>query len=287
MNLFAMKASYPLDDLTLQEMNTLISNSEYPAHVDLYEVMQFARLQDATCNGFLVLAYDDDVDQLIGAVNAYDLFGMNAFEWSMVVHPDYRNIGIEEVLIEGLKHGLNERESTGEMAAIVSIAKYNALLEEQGYEYNSSKYQMAAKPAKLVDETITVIPFEQAHLPQLQQIFAEGFGDLPEETAEMAALMEEEESSQLWMVLRDKAVVGTFTTAVVADDVWLTSVATKEQFRNQGIALSMLNWVKNYTCEKNFSSIAVEVESDNPAAVQLYKKSGFNITTQIDYFVVK
>lgn len=287
MNLFAMKASYPLDELTKQEMMDLVVKNQQRDELDYYKLMHGEHWSDLETRGFFVLAYDEDEDALIGAISARDTLGLNAFEWSVLVDSDYRTIGIEEVLIEGLKHGLNERQASGEMAAVFAQQNLDTLLRDVGYQYSSTKLVMQALPEKQKQQMFEVTPYEKIDLPSLQTLMADGFQDLPEETEEFIELIQQESATQVWMVRQTDTVVATLTTAIVDEDIWITAFTTAKDFRNQGIALSLLNWVKNYASEQNLASILLEVELENVGAHALYDKAGFVNKEQQDYYIVK
>lgn len=285
MNLFAMKASYPLDELTAKELQALVTINGEKDQLDYNRIMDEEKWMNIETRGFFILAYDDDEDMLIGAINAVDNLGLNAFEWSILVDVDYRNIGIEEVLIEGLKHGLDERQAAGEMAVVFSQQELNPLLSSTGYQHNGSKIVMKADAQIQTTDAIQVMPYEAEDLTILQQLMADGFQDLPEETEEFIELISDEQSSQVWMVRQEGQIVATLTTAVVEQDIWVTAFTTATAFRKRGIALSLLNWVKNYAAENKLARVLLEVESDNPSAFALYEKADFENIEQQDYYI--
>lgn len=286
MNLFAMKATYPIDNLTIKELKSLCHKCQLADALQYDSLLREENWSDANTRGFFVLAYDDDENSLIGVVNAFDTLGLNAFEWSIAVDPAYRNIGIEQVLIEGLKHGLDERQAVGEMVAVFPQQQLEGLLKENDYVYSSAKILMQAIPMPSQTEAIQVMPYRQQDLAELQKMMADGFGDMPEETAEFVQLIEDEESSRVWIVRQGNATVATITTALEGRTLWITAFTTALKYREQGIALELLNWAKNYASEKEFTALALEVETDNPKAVSLYTKAGFVNKEQIDYYIV-
>lgn len=286
MNLFAMKASYPLDSLTINELKSLCHKSQLQDALAYERILNEKSWSDADSRGFFVLAYDDDENILIGVINAFDTLGLNAFEWSLVVDPDYRNIGIEQVLIEGLKHGLAEREAAGEMAAVYPQQNLTSILNEMGYAYNSTKIMMQALPIYSEVKNLTVAPFEEQDLAAFQAMMADGFGDLPEETEEFIQLIEEDEFSRVWIVRREEEVVATITTAFEGRRMWITAFTTAALARQQGVAKELLQWAKNYASERNFTHILLEVETENPTALSLYTSAGFVNKEQIDYYLV-
>lgn len=287
MNLFAMKISYPLDAETMQELQGLLKTCQLHDAVEYGEIMHETHWNQLSSGSFFVVIYDEDKDLLVGALSAFDLLGMNAYEWSLLVNPTYRSIGIEEGLMDGLNHGLKERNASGEMAVLLKNDDMTELLLEQGYEYSSSKIEMRALPEISTVDQILVRPYESTDFSELSVMMEDGFGDLNEETAEMVELIDEEESSLIWMVECNSNIVGTMTTAIEGKAIWITAFTTAAAYRQQGIALALLKWVKDYAAKNEFSALLLEVETDNPAALSLYHKAGFVNKKQFDYYVTK
>ena len=62
------------------------------------------------------------------------------------------------------------------------------------------------------------------------------------------------------------------------DDVHITNIVTRKTCRNKGIAIKMLeSLIELAKQEKDITSITLEVNSNNIAAKNLYKKFGFNV----------
>lgn len=287
MNLFAMKATYPLDELTYTELTDLMKKSQLQDAIVYDDIMHKAHWKNFESKGFFILAYDEDEDLLIGALNATDPIGLNTFEWSLVVDPKYREMGLEDVLIEGLKHSLEERQAAGEMAVVYPQQKLDTILEENNYSYSSSKIQMQALPIIEDVEDVEIVPYEETNLAILQKLMADGFGDLLEETADFVQMIKEEQQSAVWMVKQDDQIVATLTTAIEGSSLWLNAFTTAIEFRNKGIATSVLKWLKNYASEQQLKAVLLEVETENPQAISLYQKAGFVNIEQINYYVTK
>ncbi|MGL5290574.1 MAG: ribosomal protein S18-alanine N-acetyltransferase, partial [Vibrionaceae bacterium] len=55
----------------------------------------------------------------------------------------------------------------------------------------------------------------------------------------------------------------------------LYSIAVDKEFKNQGIATSLLNQCETYAVEQGYITMRLEVREDNADAIALYKKRGF------------
>ena len=107
MNFSAITVSYPIDQETYEELSRLCENAEQIDLKSYRSVLNLAIAKSPNTRGFFVLVYDDEKNQLVGAASAVDLIGLNTYEWSIVVDPMYRKIGIGLTIYNVLKEGLS------------------------------------------------------------------------------------------------------------------------------------------------------------------------------------
>lgn len=74
----------------------------------------------------------------------------------------------------------------------------------------------------------------------------------------------------------DDEIVG-FILVQITDEINITSLAVKKEFRNLGVGTKLLNWLENFTLSKNIDTISLEVNSKNITAYLLYEKFGFTV----------
>lgn len=280
-----MKASFPIDELTIKEMMDIIQKTKEQYHQDISQLTNCNDWGNYKNIGFVILAYSEE-DQLLGFIVANDLFGLNTYEWTVVVHPEYRRMGIGTVLVDGLKNALNERGATGDMAVSFADEVGHQFLHQQGYEYNSSEATLQAPSEKSeVSNLIDVRFFKEEDTNKLIQLMHDGFGDLPEETEELISLNTTTKGRSLYMVERNQEIVGTVSLVENETGIWITALTVDPIIRGQGIGSSILQWVKNYAYTSDQNKVLLEVEIDNNSAISVYKKAGFTPINQIDYFV--
>lgn len=87
------------------------------------------------------------------------------------------------------------------------------------------------------------------------------------------------ENYKFMLAKLDNEIVG-FILIQITDEINITSIAVKKEFRNLGIATSLLNWLENFAKSKNISTISLEVNSKNITAYLLYEKTGFKLRRQ-------
>ena len=74
----------------------------------------------------------------------------------------------------------------------------------------------------------------------------------------------------------DDEIVG-FILIQITDEINITSLAVKKEFRNLGVGTKLLNWLENFALSKNIDTISLEVNSKNITAYLLYEKFGFTV----------
>lgn len=279
-----MKVSFPIDDLTIIEMRDLIQNANDQDHLDISLLMNSSDWKNYQNIGFAVLAYSEQ-DQLLGFLVANDLFGLNTFEWSVVVHPEFRRMGIGSALVEGLNGALKERGAAGDMALSFADEAGHHFLNHQGFEYNSSEATLQVTSEKRdLSHEISIRPFKEEDKEHLIGLMHDGFGDMPYETEELISLNTTKLGRTLYMVERNQQIVATVSLVENEIGVWITAFTVDQSLRGQGIGSYILQWTKNYAYTIHQQKVLLEVEIDNTNAISVYKKAGFTPMNQIDYF---
>jgi len=122
MNISVMTVSFPLDGETLNELKLLCEEATTNDYRVYETAIGLPMASSFETKGFMVLAYEDDKDVLVGAASAIDLMGLHTYEWSLVVTPAYRQKGIGTALVDVLQAGLEERGAEGQLAVVIDGA---------------------------------------------------------------------------------------------------------------------------------------------------------------------
>ena len=75
----------------------------------------------------------------------------------------------------------------------------------------------------------------------------------------------------------DGKVVGFYISSHVMDEAEIFTIAVDSDFQKKGIATSLLNHLVKTSLSKNIKEIWLEVSTKNTAAINLYKKFGFEV----------
>lgn len=287
MKFSAITVSYPIDQETYEELNQLCKNAEQIDLKSYRSVLNLAMAKNPVTRGFFVLVYDDDQNQLAGAASAVDLMGLNTYEWSIVVDPMYREIGIGLTIYNVLKEGLSMRGSDGDLALAVDGGHFGEqFLQSHGYVYSFSEATLEAKAIVANEQfTFTMRPYQQKDTKALCETFSQGFGDTVEESLQLIEFNSTTEGICLWVAERDGEVVGTVTTRQEGDGHWVTALAVHQSFEGQGIGSEILRWVKDYVVRSGGRVVLLDVEIENARALAIYERNGFMISSQIHYYV--
>ena len=75
--------------------------------------------------------------------------------------------------------------------------------------------------------------------------------------------------------IMDNVITGFCSAIIVENEMQITSVRVKANYRNKKIATKMLFYLFDIACKKNVLSCILEVRENNIPAINLYKKFGF------------
>lgn len=78
-----------------------------------------------------------------------------------------------------------------------------------------------------------------------------------------------------WVALRGGKVAGYLITQWVLDEIHILNIAVRSDFRRQGVAAELLNFLFQRGAGKRIKSVYLEVRESNEAARTLYAKFGF------------
>ena len=111
------------------------------------------------------------------------------------------------------------------------------------------------------------------HLKEVYEISTQQFGS---ESWTMEQFRDSiQDDNYICVALLYRAKVVSYVIAIqTLDDINILSVATKEEFKKQGLATQLINWYKELSLAVE-KTLSLEVKSQNTPALNLYTKLGF------------
>lgn len=286
MNFSFMTVSFPVDRETYSEMKALCEEVHHADKVHYESILNLPTAQNSEVSGFFVLVYNDEDDRLVGLASAIDLLGLNTFEWSIIVSPMYRRIGIGDAIYHVLREGLEVRGAEGELALMMEgVESGLVFLEKHGYVYSFSEATLEARAEQSESHPgLKIRPFAAKDTESLVDIFSEAFGDLREEALELIHFNTHTEGLVLWVAEEDGNIIGTVTTRKEGEAQWITAFAVHPDAGGRGIGTAILCFVKQLAFQNGEKHVLLDVELENDRALAVYKKAGFSKAAQVDYF---
>ncbi len=83
--------------------------------------------------------------------------------------------------------------------------------------------------------------------------------------------------SRLWVIEYNSELVGYSVVWIIKDEAYIANIAVAPSFRRKGLASFLIRHIMNEAQNLGCSSIVLEVKRSNIAAINLYKKMGFEI----------
>lgn len=276
MDISVMTVSIPVDMETLEEMEVLI---EEAAHVDLIDynhLLSTKELTDYFLKGFVILAYSDESDQLVGVLTAIDRLATLDYEWSAVVLPSARKLGIGGKMLQELDRNLQIRGVSRDIALVADVAKAGQyMLTTRGYSYELSEMTMVANADSIQGNSPYEITCFVNEEEELIEVLKNAFGDSEEEAKEMIAFNLQTPNRKLMLAKEAGKVLGTATIVENEDQLWITGLAVHKEAQGKGVATALLSWCKHEAYKAGITSVFLDVETDNDIAFSIYEKQGF------------
>ena len=270
-------ASFPLDAETAGEMEQLIDGEPEECRT----LLQNELWQKPFAKGFAVLAYTDS-GELVACAAAADLVGVNHYEWSAFVTPDYRRLGLATALADGVRHSLEQRGAESELAAFTENEASDAWLMGLGYNrsFQELQFEAAPLPAYELSEGVEIIPYEEKHLDELAALLHAAFDEsvLPVLEHNLA-----DPERQIYVMRQNGKLIATATMSMEDRALWLTALAVSPDTQRSGYGQIFLHWARHIAHEKKLERVLIEVETEN-RTWPVYEKAGFSKLYTISYW---
>ena len=92
--------------------------------------------------------------------------------------------------------------------------------------------------------------------------------------------------SGFWVVFCERQLIGYSHIDLTPDLAWIARVAVGPNYRNRGIGNMLMEAMLKYCRKVNRTTVILYVQQDNPAALHLYEKHGFQISAESFQYIV-
>nr|WP_275297785.1 GNAT family N-acetyltransferase [Clostridium sp. YIM B02551] len=233
----------------------------------------------------IFLAYENN--QLVSLINIFVPTRHEA-ELSAYTHPDYRNRGyfrelLTSVTSELKKYKVKRILFTCEAQCLVAKdlikklgAKYAFTEYSLSYDFNHTENKILSS-MKLSSPTIDDIPI----LISLgEDIFDENY----EESKSIATKVFNAEDREQFLAEVDGKYIGMCSVRFENNEAMINGLGISPIYQGEGYGKDLVYSILNELIKRNIEKIAIEVDSDNDKAFNLYQKCGFKIETAFEYY---
>lgn len=280
MDITIFPVSFPIDSETEKEIQAFLHTNKKLENMEYEQILNIPLLTDPMTKGFAILAYAEE--DVVGVFVAIDRLGMHAYEWSGLVHVNYRGQGLGQALLQEMQRNLELRGSESELAVTMKESQSGvSFLQQAGYEWNFSNVTLKSiGSVKENNSEVDVVPLtNETH--NLTNILMNAFGD----TREEVQLILEDNKSTVFVAKQQGQVVGTVTLVEDGEALWITSLATDLERRGQGIGSALLAFSQSEALRRKCDAVMLDVEMDDVNGLSIYERADFQPIRQINYYV--
>ena len=210
-------------------------------------------------------------------------------EFTAAVSPMFRRQGILTSLLEAVRQEAGRRD-----AARLLLVSYRgsasgaATTLALGLAYDSSEYRMEADAAAmppLPGGLLGLEAVEAADAAALAQMLALTFEREPSPPEALAARLQEPGVRYFFAVLNGVR-IGQIGVVTAEGSLYLRGVGILPEYRRRGLGSQLLAAALRQMLREGQTFFTLDVATDNPQALSLYRSCGFGETTIYDYYDV-
>jgi len=229
------------------------------------------------------MAYDNK--KLIGFLTTF-IPTSNEAEVLAVVHPEYRQKGCFNMLFQAAKEILLCAGIKNILLVIEAKSKsgLKALKKFEGCKLEHSEYRMFYEKFDNIPEyyDLSFSEVNSENKKIFSDITLDAFNDLDENDSFIDTVIECKDRDG-YIAYNNNIPVGVFDYNYEDNDAFLYGVAIKSDYRGKGFGKQLIGFAL-YEGLKKRNKIVLDVDSNNPIAFNLYKKCGFKVDFQVDYY---
>lgn len=124
---------------------------------------------------------------------------------------------------------------------------------------------------------INIVPLCEEHIEEIAQIEIESFKNQDPWSKNMFAELLDNSLAVCFAAMENIEVAGYLVAYHIFDEMQILNIAVKESKRHRKIATGLFDAVFHYAKSEKIKEFTLEVRPSNIAAINLYKKLGFEI----------
>ena len=279
MNFFDVKK---LDDFQLKAVEALAQSC---LEKDKNRLPYFPHIIKKTRgDGLNFLCYE--ACELIGFLSMFK-FESNAFELILFVHPSYRNQGVGQQLLV-LSHQTLKTLTWKKLIFPTVMDKKNCFLKSE-FQYQETELTLCLRPQDYIKKTVKKIFIQKAtvdDIDRLNDIHQTAFSENILLMKKRFHSLLREQGYHLYLAFKDGNPIGKMHLFIQGKKGVLSDVVIVPNVQKQGFGSALMQHALQICQTQALDYLSLEVEKSNHAAIALYKKVGFNIRHQLDYFTI-
>lgn len=221
-----------------------------------------------------------------GALAGYAfLEGHGELEWTAAVAPAFRRRGIFRALLQAATDEAGRRGATSLLGIGYRSASGTATVQALGLPFVFSEYRMEADTGgrqALDAGQIQLQRVDLAEVEVLVRMTAQIFGKQEPLGKFLVRLAEPE--SRYFFAGAEGTRVGQIGVVDKGDGIYIRGVGILPEHRRRGLGRQLLAAVLTLLRAEGHTRFALDVATENPAALLIYKACGFRETTVYDYY---
>ncbi|MBA2711191.1 MAG: GNAT family N-acetyltransferase [Tatlockia sp.] len=243
-------------------------------------ILDQKRLSD---NNFLF--YQDNL--LIGFLSVY-FFYTNACEISVIITPDKRRQGIAKQLIQAVLPLLESKQVDTLLFSTPEVVNEN-WLSALGFIYQNSEYHMERKsfePILISKNNLVIRKATEADIPALCSIDEVCFPVEPENMPLRFISILNDNDYTIMIAFQNNKAVGKAHIRWQKDEAIFSDIAIIPQSQSQGLGSELLANCINDALLHGKTKLALDVETSNHSALNLYTRHDFKSVNAIDFWAI-
>ncbi|MBN2897388.1 MAG: GNAT family N-acetyltransferase, partial [Clostridia bacterium] len=229
--------------------------------------------------------------EVVGYAGICGFDGVN-LEVNGMVHPDYRRQGIFTKLTAMVMTEFESRHEKQMLLLCDDLSRPGqSFVHNTKALYKHSEYEMyLAMGENGTYDDYEGLSFRKATNEDAEIIAAQNaiyFGLPVEEVVMPMPETEEKRGMTMYLASLDQKVIGKVNLQLNDDEAAIYGLGVLPDYRGKGYGRGILKFAVSKALSLGAESVMLQVESENEKALNLYTKTGFKVTSKMDYYELR